>query len=61
MLGKLGQDVAHGCQAEVRELRLAGGGARCRRARMLLLADLVPEVAVIGVLVVTTAAISGLA
>ena len=26
-LGKLGQDVAHGCQAEVGELRLAGGGA----------------------------------
>jgi 3-carboxy-cis,cis-muconate cycloisomerase len=25
-LGKLGQDVAHGCQAEVGELRLAGGG-----------------------------------
>lgn len=40
---------------------LAGGGARCRRARLLLLADLVPEVAVIGVLVVTTAAIAGLA
>jgi 3-carboxy-cis,cis-muconate cycloisomerase len=25
-LGKLGQDVAHGCQAEIGELRLTGGG-----------------------------------
>lgn len=39
---------------------LAGGGAQCRRLRLFLLADLVPEVAVIGVVVATTAAIAGL-
>lgn len=39
---------------------LAGGGPRCRRVRLLLLADLVPEVAVIGVVVATTAGIAGL-
>lgn len=40
---------------------LAGGGARCRRVRLFLLADLVPEIAVIGVVVATTAAIAGIA
>lgn len=40
--------------------QLAAGGPRCRRVRLLLLADVVPEVAVIGVVIATTAAIAGL-